>query len=407
MATQTVNQLETALLTTARASGAGAYLLDDIVDKVIAAAGARTEADACKDMSFVGAQVNKTVEGLMAADTLKSFRAVVQGAVRDVSCLPSPTSAKLAQRLSRVAARNLQGYPVEVADTKAKRVRFRFNLDKFTEREVTVPVTRVSVNQSAVLRRHADDTFTFVRLGDHETRQAVVRKVTALKDPVGWVEVELGAASGEESYGFTVAKGTPVMGQTATIFVDPKTQQVTKFVQWGARPATRPTTAPPTVAPTAPPTVAPVDAGAKISVTIRNKNDSEAEGEADGRPGGPYGVPLVVGEALVPSPTDAPTDEPLPQQPIPVECSNTCPELPPPCPTTGLTKPGTFFCMTRRTFMIVVCMLVLASALAALGYWIYRKKALGGGAATGPGDGLGDLGFGGTGADLGLGGPPR
>lgn len=433
MATQALNQLENTLLTAARMSGAGAYLLDDIVDNVIAAAGARTEVDACKNLAFVDAQVDKTVKGMMNAETLKSFRVVVQGAMRDVACLPSATNNKFADRLNRVAARNIQGYPVEVSDAKAKRVKFKFNLDKFTEREVTIPVTRVSVGQSAVLRQHADDTFTFLRLGDHETRQAVVKKVSAIQDPVGWVEVELGAVGGGTSYGFIAVKGTPVMGQTATVFVDPKTQTAKQLTHWGSRPASNtaaPTKAPSTAAPTrkpstslpekalpaatatatptAPPT-APPQLGQNISVTIRNANESEAEGGADrgrGGPYDPYALPLLVGEALVDSPTDAPTTAAVEeQQPVQVQC----PPAPPPVTcsaATDLKQPGTFFCMTRRTFIIVVCMMVVACALAALGYWIYRKQAVAGGTGS-PADSLGDLGFGGAGADLGLGGPPR
>ena len=59
---------------------------------------------------------------------------------------------------------------------------------------------------------------------------------------------------------------------------------------------------------------------------------------------------------------------------------------------------GTRFCMTKRTFTIVLLMLLVASSLAALGFYIWRKKGAGGGNAglggNAPSNDLGGLNLG-------------
>ena len=159
--------------------------------------------------------------------------------------------------------------------------------------------------------------------------------------------------------------------------------------------------------------------GITIDLTIDNKNDNDSNGAADARGGGNgygYGYggqiayPVAVGAAG--DATEAPEDStedggeeadaPAPYVPAPVQC-------PPPrvCPQ-GLSSPGTFFCMTKRTFVIVIVMMILASILVSVGYWIYRKKLAAPSAGAGGNSGFGDLGglggdFGGMGG--GMGGP--
>lgn len=136
----------------------------------------------------------------------------------------------------------------------------------------------------------------------------------------------------------------------------------------------------------------------KINVNLENDNENREYGGSNGvyLPGYYY----TGTETSAPDPTEPPQTTQTPDDDRP-PLTYTCPAAPA-CPK-GLSTPGTFFCMTKRTFIIVVVMLLLASLLLGAGYYMYRKKWKGPAAnatARGPANGFGDLG------DLGgLGGP--
>lgn len=141
--------------------------------------------------------------------------------------------------------------------------------------------------------------------------------------------------------------------------------------------------------------------GIKIDLNITNDNDnqtdSQAEGEAGGGKGWGYDVVDVVPIGGTDTkeeddPTQAPEDAPVTGPTVcpPANCSPCAPSNPP-----GLPASSTLFCMSRRTFMIMICMLVFACVLACIGFWVWRRRRGGGGAGSAPP--LGDLG----GLDLG------
>jgi hypothetical protein len=178
------------------------------------------------------------------------------------------------------------------------------------------------------------------------------------------------------------------------------------------------------------PTVPPTP-GITIDLTIDNDNTNTGDTEAEATGGG-YGaggvVPVVggvIGGVVVPGATAAPaeTEEPSTEEAQPDESVSqqtlTCPSTPT-CPD-GLAAPGTFFCMSKRTLIVVVVMILFASILAGVGYYLYRRSGrngaganagrgsnapagnFGAGAGGAPGGGFGDLG----GFDLGAGPGPR
>ena len=227
---------------------------------------------------------------------------------------------------------------------------------------------------------------------------------------------------------FAVAEGATA-GDVAIVHARKKGEQyqVAKIKTWIGHRVPNVTTPPQyvTEGPIIDGTQAPVDPetpapGLRINLKIANDNENEAEaaGDGGGRGAGPFfgGVPGLVGvPGVLPGPGEVATDAPAatsdnvdtsnapavlypPVQPVMQQAP--CP----PAPTCPRVLPeGTFFCMTRKTFMLVAIMLVAACVMACLGYYIWRKK--GGGAAAAGGGGGGDLGFGGDLGGLDLGGP--
>ena len=211
-------------------------------------------------------------------------------------------------------------------------------------------------------------------------------------------------------------------GDTATLYAHQANSTVHNIVKWLTRETMQPETlgpetsqpetlGPDTLGPDKPKDDATGNAvyetgspGIRINVNLDNQNDNDDRGM-----GGLYYGGGVVGvvdttETSAPEPTEAPATE----EPDDMDDSGgsrvqtySCPPAPA-CPK-GLSNSGTFFCMTKRTFIIVIVMLLLASVLAGVGYYMYRKKWKMGGAnaaAGAPANGFGGLG------DLGgLGGP--
>lgn len=187
--------------------------------------------------------------------------------------------------------------------------------------------------------------------------------------------------------------------------------------------------------------------GVQLDINLGNENENENRAQAGG--GGPYlagtgfvggfypplpGTVLADGTVIGPGvlgptvPTDDGEEEeaateaplittgPMAMPMMPMECP------PARCPSgatevQGLRNPGDFFCMSKRTMTVIICMLILASGLVALGWWIYRRRGAGannsggglgglfggGGRGNAANAGLGNLGLG----NLGGGGPPR
>lgn len=158
--------------------------------------------------------------------------------------------------------------------------------------------------------------------------------------------------------------------------------------------------------------------GVTLDLTVSNDNDNA--GTAGG--GWPYGGggywadggvwvggggPSTVAppsSTTAPTATEAPVSQPFVCPPANCPASQRC-------GLEGMSSksPGTFFCMTKNTFVAVIIMLIIASALVAVGFWIWRKKSMGGpgNAPIGGGGGPGGPGFDDLGGDLNFGGPPR
>lgn len=190
---------------------------------------------------------------------------------------------------------------------------------------------------------------------------------------------------------------------SSLVVVEPST------LKWTAQVVTQPPTDSPT------PSETPMDdvTGQPIltdepGITINIKGDTNANtntgaAETVGGGGGPFYV--ADGLPVVPIGTEAPEEEAT-EMPLdatmspyvdpassPATCTVSCPGAPA-CPE-GLSGQGSFFCMTKRTFIIVVIMFVVACCLVSLGYWMYRKRmasGAGGGLNANAGGGLGDLG---------------
>jgi hypothetical protein len=157
--------------------------------------------------------------------------------------------------------------------------------------------------------------------------------------------------------------------------------------------------------------------GMSLNLTLRNENENESDNQVGGPARGPLYLPGLTYPYIVPGTTvgtDAPVaEEAEDEDPAPVE-QPYCPPAPA-CPSQeglrcpeGIKQQGTFFCMNRRTFTVVIIMLLVASMLAGLGYWIYRKSKVGGpGGPPATPNPFDDLGLGGPELGLGGGGPPR
>jgi len=146
--------------------------------------------------------------------------------------------------------------------------------------------------------------------------------------------------------------------------------------------------------------------------------DGYEDGYDDGRGDGDgygYGTGVVPVTALItvpptdtstPAPTDVPQDTSGPAD-VPNTPAGTSPTNPATLAPDGIPTGQTIFWMSKKTFIIVVLMLCLASLLVGVGYYMYRKhkgvssNSGGGGGGAGPG-GYGNMGLGG--GNMGLGG---
>ena len=162
--------------------------------------------------------------------------------------------------------------------------------------------------------------------------------------------------------------------------------------------------------------------GTNVDISLGNGNTNTNDGsggDGGGGDGGGYddfgggviaGVPAVMDYA-----TDAPTDPPATDAPV----ATADPTLAGGSSSGGLSvldatspptqDPGTFFCMTKRTMYIVLCMILCACLMAGIGYYILHKRAVGAVVGGGPiangGGGGGGANFGDMGQYGGGGGP--
>lgn len=386
---QALTDLGNQLVAKAANSGAGSYLVDEVVQRTVRGVPAVT--DVCTNLAFVDTAITNSCKSVFAdPKNLAQVRDALRNAIRAVGCGSSSATASKADfqgRLNIVVPRNVVGHPLS-ADAAQKRVTFKFKIGTYEERQATVPVPVVDETRSALLRMHSDGTVTFLRQGADKRATLAVKSLSPMSTK-GWFNVEFGTK--DKSFGAIPVKGSSQVGNTATVFTSG--DAVTQFIAWGTKP---------TSAPTASPTSQPTSSPNNINIVVKTNNESKSD--ADG--GGPavydpyYGGAVVVTDpvaTVAPDPTETP--EPAPPPPAPLPQPAACPPQVV-CPTTtGMQKPGTFFCMSKRTMIIVCVMFVLASALLGLGWWVYRKKARAG--ATGPNgappsNGLGDMGgFGG------------
>ena len=143
--------------------------------------------------------------------------------------------------------------------------------------------------------------------------------------------------------------------------------------------------------------------------------DGGGDGDGGGGDGGGYGY--GVGDDVVPvalitvPPTDAPVDTSVPDDTSgpSMDTSTAATDTTPTQPTQltlapdGIPAGKTIFWMSKKTFIIVLIMLCLASLLVCVGYYIYRKHKGGGpSGGGGPGGYGGNMGLGG--GNMGLGG---
>ena len=232
-----------------------------------------------------------------------------------------------------------------------------------------------------------------VRVGDtavlHARPSGTVMEVVqaTLKPIVGSKETNTPAPSQTPSEMPTDgATGFPTVGPFAPTFAP--TFDAT------AAPVEMPASTSPTEAPTTSP------GGLRINLTLDNDNENDNKGganaNADGD-GGPYGggYPYLLGATTAPDEeTDVPDPEVPDADPPPPTAPDGSTTLRCPAAAPGL-KEGTYFCLTKKTFYLVLLMLLVACILGGVGYYMYRKRvAMGRG---GPGNVGGGGGFGGGG----------
>lgn len=231
-AAQPVAQLKSSLASIAADSGAGVFIVDDIVERTLSSAlkvGPR--ANACGNLAFVDQAVADAAKSMVGGSNLDKVKAAVKKNIAAVTCGAGGAvpKAQFVSRLQRYAPRNVQGYPVLV-EAEGKMATFVFKTEPFVERRVRIPVKEVAPTRNAQLRLHSDGTVTYVRTGREMQAVMTVKSVAPIKGQKGWVRAEF--RRGKASFGSVPVRAPAVVGQNAVVFVHPQTKRVTQFVSW-------------------------------------------------------------------------------------------------------------------------------------------------------------------------------
>ena len=149
--------------------------------------------------------------------------------------------------------------------------------------------------------------------------------------------------------------------------------------------------------------------GTNVNISLGNANTNTIDGGGDGGgEGGYWGGGGVIGGVypVMDYATEAPTDAPATSAPVattdPPTSTSTAGGLSILDATPAPQDSGTFFCMSKRTLYIVLCIILCACLMGGIGYYILHKRAAGaaagtganatGGAGGGVGGDFGDLG---------------
>ena len=224
--------LRDSLASIAADGGAGMFIVDNAVERVLTAAlKVAPSGNACLNLMFVDQAVTDAARGLVGGGLLDTVKASLKNNISAVACNSSTgtvSKSEFVNRLQRYAARDLEGYPVATEEQGV--VTFKFKTEPFVEKRVRLRVDRATPTRSALLRMHSDGTVTFLRAGREMQGVLTVKKVSPIKGQQGWVSAEF--RRGAVSFGSVPVRAPAVVGQNAVVFIDPATKRVTQFVSW-------------------------------------------------------------------------------------------------------------------------------------------------------------------------------